>query len=169
MAANTLSAFIITLSDRAAQGIYEDVSGREIENLLGKYMLENGLNCYIQRKVIADEAILLKELFQKQADHKIDFIFTTGGTGIGPRDITPDVIRPLLTKEIPGIMEVIRVKYGLQFPAASLSRSIAGVAGKSLVYCLPGNPKAVAEYMNEILKTLMHCYRMMHGESNHQD
>lgn len=166
MAEPTLSAVIITLSDRASQGKYEDISGAELEILLSKYLSDNNWGCSVQRKLIPDNALLLKEVFEDAVSNKIDFIFTTGGTGIGPRDITPDVIRPLLTKEIPGIMEVVRVKYGLQFPTAALSRSIAGVAGQSLVYCLPGNPKAVREYMDEILKTLRHCYRMLHGEGH---
>ncbi len=157
------SALIITLSDRASQGIYEDISGLELEKMLGSYMCGIDKVCCIQRKVIPDEAEQLTKVFQEALNNETDFIFTTGGTGIGPRDITPDIIRPLLSKEIPGIVEVVRVRYGLQFPAAALSRSIAGVAGKSLVYCLPGNPKAVKEYMEEILKTLLHCHKMLRG------
>lgn len=163
MLKNPFSALIITLSDRASQGTYEDISGLELEKMLGSYMCGIDTVCSIQRKIIPDEAEQLTKVFQDAITDETDFIFTTGGTGIGPRDITPDIIRPLLSKEIPGIMEVIRVKYGLQFPAAALSRSIAGVSGKSLVYCLPGNPKAVKEYMEEILKTLLHCHKMLHG------
>jgi len=161
-----LSALLITLSDRASQGIYDDQSGSELEKMLGSFLSEKDIVCCIQRKIIPDEAGMLKAVFQEALVNEVDFIFTTGGTGIGPRDITPDVIRPFLSKEIPGIMEVIRVKYGLQFPAAALSRSIAGVAGQSLVYCLPGNPKAVKEYMDEILKTLIHCHKMLQGEGH---
>lgn len=76
---------------------------------------------------------------------------------------------PMLTKQIPGIMELIRVKYGLQFASAALSRSVAGVANKSLVYCLPGSPKAVVEYMSEITKTIFHCHKMLHGSSDHNN
>ena len=98
---------------------------------------------------------------------KVDIIFTTGGTGIGPRDITPDVIKKLIDKEIPGIMEMIRIKYGMQFPNALLSRSIAGVAGKTLLYALPGNPKAVKEYCDEIFKTVEHSFRMLYNIDEH--
>ncbi len=96
-------------------------------------------------------------------DDEYDFIFTTGGTGIGPRDITPDVIRPLLDREIPGIMDHIRIKYGTALPQALLSRSVAGVIAKTQVYALPGSPKAVEEYLAEILKILIHATLMVHG------
>jgi molybdopterin adenylyltransferase len=91
MISPTLSAFIITLSDRASQGIYEDQSGSELEKMLGSYMSDKNLACCIQRKIIPDEASLLNEVFQEALVNEIDFIFTAGGTGIGSRDIAPDV------------------------------------------------------------------------------
>jgi molybdenum cofactor synthesis domain-containing protein len=97
-----------------------------------------------------------------------DILFTTGGTGIGPRDITPEVVRPMLDKEIPGIMEMIRVKYGMMMPNALLSRSFAGTLSNGLIYALPGNPKAVSEYMTEILPTLEHSLMMLHGIDKHK-
>lgn len=162
-----LKALIITLSDRASRGDYEDTSGAGLEKTLTGYLKNNDCEYEIVRKVIPDEAEILRALLLNSIADRTDFIFTTGGTGIGVRDITPDVVRPLLSKEIPGIMEVIRVKYGQLFPAAALSRSIAGVASQSLVYCLPGNPKAVAEYMDEILKTLLHCYQLINNQHTH--
>ena len=94
-------------------------------------------------------------------------MITTGGTGIGPRDFTHDVVRRLLDKEIPGIMEFIRIKYGTDKPAALLSRSVAGVMGKSLIFTLPGSLKAVNEYMAEISTSLMHMIHMLHGLDSH--
>ena len=96
-----------------------------------------------------------------------DVIFTTGGTGIGPRDFTPETVRSILDKEIPGIMELIRVKYGMEKPAALLSRGVAGVAGKTLIYTLPGSVKAVSEYCNEILPTIEHSMYMIEGIDSH--
>ena len=98
-----------------------------------------------------------------------NIIFTTGGTGIGPRDITVETIIPLLTKEIPGIMEYIRVKYGSEKPNALLSRGVAGLIGTTLIYTLPGSVKAVNEYMEEIFKTLMHALQMIYGIDSHQE
>ncbi|HLD45162.1 MAG TPA: molybdopterin-binding protein, partial [bacterium] len=96
-----------------------------------------------------------------------DLVFTTGGTGIGPRDLTPDVVLPLLDKTVPGIMESIRFKYGQNLPSALLSRSVAGVMGTCLVYTLPGSVRAVSEYLAEILKTLPHSLLMLWGIDAH--
>ena len=94
-------------------------------------------------------------------------MITTGGTGIGPKDFTPDVIRPMLDKEIPGLMDHIRLKYGAEKPNALISRSIAGVMGNTLVFALPGSVKAVNEYMEEILKSFWHMIYMLHGIDSH--
>ncbi len=107
----------------------------------------------VETVILPDDADKLERQIRKYVQEKTDIIFTTGGTGLGPRDITPDVIRPLLSKEIPGIMEMIRVKYGMQFPNALVSRSIAGLIGETLIYALPGSPKAAREYAEEIFKT----------------
>jgi molybdenum cofactor synthesis domain-containing protein len=96
-----------------------------------------------------------------------NIILTTGGTGIGPRDITVETVIPLLTKEIPGIMEFIRIKYGTEKPNALLSRGVAGITGKSLIYTLPGSLRAVEEYMTEIVKTLKHTIYMQYGVDKH--
>lgn len=162
------TALVLTLSDRASKGIYEDKSGEVIVGQLNSYFENASAKASIQKEIIPDDAITLQQLLEKHIALQTDFIITTGGTGIGPRDITPEVVKPLLTKEIPGIMEVIRVKYGLQFASAALSRSIAGIADKSMIYCLPGSPKAVSEYMDEILKTLLHCHKMIHGSDDHK-
>jgi len=101
-------------------------------------------------------------------DKKFDIVITTGGTGISPRDITPDIVKTLLDKEIPGIMESIRMKYGQQKSAALLSRSIAGVMGHSLVFTLPGSVRAVNEYLEEITKGLKHMIYMINQIDSHQ-
>ncbi|MBN2806642.1 MAG: hypothetical protein JXR22_08275, partial [Prolixibacteraceae bacterium] len=93
--------------------------------------------------------------------------FTTGGTGIGERDITPEVVKAAIDKEIPGIMEHIRTKYGGQKPSALLSRGVAGVIGKMLVFTLPGSPGAIKDYCSEIFRVLDHAYLMLHGIDGH--
>jgi len=158
---------IITLSDRASKGIYEDKSGPLLKKLSEEFFAGVGRKVVIENSIIPDDEAQLKSLLQLSVDNNDDIIFTTGGTGIGPRDITPDVIKSLLDKEIPGIMEMIRVKYGMQFPNALISRSIAGVAGKTLIYALPGNPKAVKEYSDEIFKTVEHSFRMLYNIDEH--
>jgi molybdopterin adenylyltransferase len=153
---------IITLSDRASEGVYEDKSGPFLAQYLQQYFEENGRSVSINREIIPDEADQLKKLVNESVRIADDFLFTTGGTGLGPRDITPDVLKSMFEKEIPGIMEMIRMKYGTQYPNALVSRSVAGLIGNTLVYALPGSPKAVKEYADEILKTVEHSLRMIH-------
>jgi molybdenum cofactor synthesis domain-containing protein len=158
---------IITLSDRASRGEYKDESGPLLEKLTGTFFESGGRKTEIQCSIIPDEFSELTQLLEQFRKEKVEVVFTTGGTGIGPRDITPGVVKPLLTKEIPGIMELIRVKYGMHFPNALISRGLAGVMDESLVYTLPGSPKAVSEYAGEIFPTLEHSFRMLHQIDMH--
>ncbi len=153
---------VITLSDRAFKGIYKDKSGKIIEQRVKDFWDNNGRLSEIDYTLIPDNEEKLKEVINDAVNSNFDFIFTTGGTGIGPKDITPDVVKPMFDKEIPGIMDLIRMKYGAEKPAALISRSVAGLINQSLVYCLPGSTKAVNEYMDEILKTLEHSLYMIH-------
>lgn len=163
----TFHATVITLSDRASIGEYVDKSGPEIIGLLEKYFTVSGRRIKVEYHLIPDNSEKLLTLVKKSVLEKKDIIITTGGTGIAPKDITPDTIKPLLDKEIPGIMEMIRMKYGSKIPGALLSRSIAGTIGSSLIYTLPGSVKAVEEYMNEILQTLSHLINTLHGLDSH--
>lgn len=158
---------IITLSDRASAGEYADKSGPQIRNLTEKFL--SGINRPTEFKhhLIPDNPERLTMLVKNSIQEGADVVFITGGTGIGPRDFTPETVRPLLDKEIPGIMELIRVKYGMEKPAALLSRGIAGVSGKTLIYCLPGSVKAATEYCNEILPTIEHSIYMIEGIDSH--
>jgi len=157
---------IITLSDRAYRGEYNDLSGPAIRKQLEEFFSEQQWKCTIKSSLIPDDAAMLKGIIQPVL-LSADLIFTTGGTGIGPRDITVETVRPLLEKEIPGIMEFIRVKYGAEKPFALLSRGIAGIAGNALIFTLPGSVKAVGEYMTEILRTLKHTILMKYGIDTH--
>ena len=125
-----------------------------------------GWSCNIRVILIPDEMVLLKNVLI-DAGENCNIIITTGGTGIGPRDITVETVAPLLSKEIPGIMEFIRIKYGSEKPGALLSRGVAGITGRSLIYTLPGSVRAVEEYMDEILKTLKHTIYMQYGIDKH--
>ena len=153
---------VITLSDRASQGIYADKSGKEIEKRVTEFWKSEKRLSNIDYKLIPDNAEMLEQAIRQAVENGSDFIFTTGGTGIGPKDITPDIVKPMFDKEIPGIMDLIRIKYGSEKPAALISRSVAGVIGKTLVYCLPGSTKAVNEYLDEILKTVKHSLYMIY-------
>ncbi len=160
-------AMVITLSDRASSGEYEDISGPRITELLETHFKITNSQSLIVNRLIPDDSHKLEELLNKAKEELVDIVITTGGTGIGPRDFTPDVVKSLLDKEIPGIMEMIRMKYGAEKPTALTSRSVAGVMGKSLVFTLPGSVRAVNEYMAEICKSLMHLVYMLHGLDTH--
>ncbi|MHC4886318.1 MAG: molybdenum cofactor synthesis domain-containing protein [Planctomycetota bacterium] len=162
-----LRASVITLSDRAASGEYEDRSGPEIVALLAEHFAASKRRVEVGTEVLPDDAAALEASLRRKVEAGARILITTGGTGIGPRDITPDVVKPLLDREIPGIMEMIRVKYGATIPSALLSRSVAGVMDEALVFTLPGSPKAVREYMAEILKPLNHALDMLKGLDTH--
>ena len=155
---------IITLSDRASKGIYADLSGPKIrERLLAHY---EGREVVVNIEVIPDDKDMLLNSLERAAASGADAIFTTGGTGVGPRDITPEVVTQFADKLLPGIMDHIRLKYGQINPNALLSRSVAAVKEKTLIYSLPGSVRAVDEYMNEILITIDHLFKMLYGEGH---
>ncbi len=158
---------VITLSDRASTGEYDDRSGPAIKRFLEGHfgLLKRGIRT--DNVIMPDDKVKLRDLLERSCRGQYDFIITTGGTGVGVRDICPDVIRPMLDKEIPGIMEMIRVKYGAGKPNALLSRGVAGLMGSAFVYTLPGSVRAVNEYMTEIVKTMDHLLYMYHGIDAH--
>jgi molybdopterin adenylyltransferase len=161
-----IEVMVITLSDRASRGEYKDLSGPRINEMISGFFAEKGWKYNVTTKVIPDDGVMLSDLLI-YSFVRYNIIFTTGGTGIGPKDITVDTVMPLLTKEIPGVMDYIRVKYGSQNPGALLSRSVAGIAGKALIYTLPGSVRAVEEYMTEIIRTLKHTLEMQYGIDTH--
>lgn len=158
---------VITLSDRASRGEYEDRSGPRIAELTYEYFWSNDFAVDIEHTIIPDDPEALRVLLEKAEDSQVDVVITTGGTGIGPRDFTPDVVKDVIDMEIPGIMESIRIKYGTEKPNALLSRGVAGVMTNTLVYTLPGSVRAVNEYLAEVFKTLKHLIYMLHGIDAH--
>jgi molybdopterin adenylyltransferase len=153
---------VITLSDRAFKGEYEDLSGPEIVRMLKEF--NSGID--VETVVIPDDAKMLKDELKKAKTSELTAVFTTGGTGIGPRDITPEIVSEVCDKMVNGIMDMIRIKYGTDKPNALLSRSVAGLMGNTLVYALPGSVKAVREYMTEILRSFDHAVKMVKGEGH---
>jgi len=155
-----LKILLLTMSDRAYQGIYKDRAGMKVEEILSCFAKEKNWQIETNRLILPDEKTELKAVLKKSI-HQYDVIFTLGGTGIGSRDITPEVVAPFCEKQMPGIMENIRIKYGAHNPMARLSRSIAGIHHQTQLYTLPGSVKATTEYMTEILTTLEHSVFMI--------
>jgi molybdenum cofactor synthesis domain-containing protein len=158
---------IITLSDRASRGEYEDRSGPLIRTLLEDFFRKTKWRAQIDMCLLPDDAGRLEKQLRADSDAGVDVIVTTGGTGVGPRDFTPDVIASLADKIIPGIMDYIRIEFGRENPNALLSRSVAAVIKRTLVYALPGSVRAVREYMGEILKTMEHLIFTLHALDRH--
>lgn len=162
-----IKALVITLSDRAYKGVYEDKSGPLCTKILSEFFDSYKRHHAIENVIMPDDKEMLEKTLEEAKGKNYDIIITTGGTGLGKRDITPDVVKPFLDKEIPGIMDHVRLKYGAEKPNALISRSIAGVMDETLVYVLPGSVKAVNEYLNEIKPTIEHSLRMIHGVDMH--
>ncbi|MBI5245344.1 MAG: MOSC domain-containing protein [Elusimicrobia bacterium] len=154
---------VITLSDRASAGVYEDLSGPRVRELLTAFLSDRRWHPEFDCALIPDSKAALGKALRKAVQAGSDIVFTTGGTGIGLRDITPEVVEGFADKLIPGVMDSIRLKHGDRLPSALLSRSVAAVKGRTLIYALPGSVKAVTEYMAELTLSMEHALAMLHG------
>lgn len=142
---------IITASDKGAAGERQDISGQVIAEML-KELCE-----VAYYKIIADEkSELTKAMIEMADERKLNLILTTGGTGLSPRDVTPEATREVIDREVPGIPEAMRAKSLEITPNAMLSRAVAGLRGQTLIINLPGSPKAVRECLEVILPVLPH-------------
>jgi molybdenum cofactor synthesis domain-containing protein len=158
---------ILTLSDRAFRGEYEDRSGPKAREAIEAGLRPRRWHLAVDAQILPDDADRLRRAIREAREAGVDVLVTTGGTGVGPRDIAPETLAAACDRLIPGIMEAIRVKFGAENPRALLSRGIAGVAGTMLVYALPGSARAVEEYLGEILRTLEHLLMMIHAVDVH--
>ncbi len=153
-----LTAGVIVCSDTIASGRGEDKAGRAI---IGK--LEKNHVSILDYSVVPDEKEAIGEKVKALVAAGCNMIILTGGTGLSKRDVTPEAIRPLLDREIPGIVETIR-GYGQQrMPYSMLSRSVAGLIGKTLVLALPGSTKGASESMDAVFPAVLHIFRIIEG------
>ncbi len=160
----TIRVTILTISDSAHNGTRPDVSGPKLANHLraAGYTVQPPQILPDDRKQIS--ARLRAVIHQDQTD----VIITTGGTGVAPRDVTPEAIRDVIDREIPGFGEQMRQSGRGFTPLASLSRSLAGVAGKTLIIALPGSPKAALESLSAILELVPHVHDLLNGRTAHE-
>ena len=148
-----IHASVITISDRGSRGEREDKSGPEIMMMLRDIGLD-----IVDAKIIPDEKDQIIEALIDYADIKgIDLIITTGGTGVSPRDVTPEATLEVIDKELPGMAEAMRRESAVKTPHAMISRAVVGIRGNSLIVNLPGSPKAVRENLAVILPALKHA------------
>jgi molybdenum cofactor synthesis domain-containing protein len=151
---------ILTISDKGSRGEREDKSGPEIGRLIAS--LPARVAAY---EIIPDEEDLIYRKLVEYADEKkVDLILTTGGTGLSPRDVTPEATRRVIHREIPGIAEAIRVEGLKATPTSMLSRAVAGLRFQTLIVNLPGSPRAVRENLSYILPVLKHAIEKARGD-----
>ncbi|MHC4159610.1 MAG: MogA/MoaB family molybdenum cofactor biosynthesis protein [Planctomycetota bacterium] len=150
---------ILTVSDSCAQGKREDVSGQTIEDILVKGGFEVS-----EKKIVADNREAIANELKVLSDvADIDVVITCGGTGLGPRDITPEATNSICERIVPGLSEIIRARGWEKTKNAVLSRGITGIRGKTLIVNLPGSEKAARESLEIILDVLPHAVQMMLG------
>jgi len=154
----SLKVAVITCSDSISNGIGMDRSGEiVVENLKTHHLT------VANKKIIADDFETIQNEAKQLVSEGYQLILFTGGTGLSPRDVTPDAIRPLIERDVPGVMEAAR-DYGQQrTPYAMLSRGIAGFVGDSLIITLPGSPKGAEESMQAIFPYILHVFRVKEG------
>lgn len=155
-----ITVAVLTLSDKGSRGEREDLSGPLIEDMLKRIDAE--VKFY---EILPDEKETLIEKLIKYSE-KADLIFTTGGTGLSPRDVTPEATLEVIDRQIPGIAEAMRAEGLKKTSRAMLSRAVAGVKGRSLIINLPGSPKAVKENLAVILDVIPHAIEKIKGDSS---
>ena len=151
---------IITLSDKGSKGEREDESGRTIREMV------SAIGADVRHyEVLPDERLLIAAALASLADSGgIDLIITTGGTGVAPRDVTPEATRDVIERELPGMAEAMRAESLKKTAHAMISRSIAGIRKQTLIVNLPGSPRAVRENLAVILPALSHAVEKIKGD-----
>ena len=152
---------ILTLSDRASAGVYEDISGKAIMETLGEYLTSPWEHVY---DVIPDDQAGIEDALKRMVDEEgCCLVVTTGGTGPALRDVTPEATEAVCEKMMPGFGELMR-QTSLQYvPTAILSRQTAGIRGKSLIINLPGKPKSIRECLDAVFPAVPYCIDLIEG------
>ena len=154
-----IRAAVLTISDKASRGERVDTSGAAIAELLAT------IDATVQRSdVVPDEAERIAATLRAWADsEELDLIVTTGGTGLGPRDVTPEATAEVVERPVPGLGEVMRAEGVKHTPMAALSRGVAGVRGRCLIVNLPGSEKGVRQNLSAVLDLLPHAVELLRG------
>jgi molybdenum cofactor synthesis domain-containing protein len=153
-------AAILTVSDRGARGERADLSGPEISKIV-----EAAGMAVVERRIVPDEKEAIRRTLLEWCDNGgVDLLLTTGGTGVSPRDVTPDATREVVEKEIPGMAEVMRRRSSNLTPHAMISRAVAGIRGRTLIVNLPGSPKGARENLLVLMDALPHAIEKIRGD-----
>jgi molybdopterin adenylyltransferase len=152
---------IVTISDRARRGDYEDRSGPAIENVLREYLKNE---CVYERVVVSDDVELIAAAINRFAAQACALICTTGGTGPAPRDVTPEAIETVAAKSLPGVGEEMRrAARAAGVPTAILSRQTAAIVGRSLLVTLPGKPQSIRVCLDAVMPAIPYCIDLIGG------
>ena len=152
-----IRAAVITVSDRSFRKERSDASGPAVAEMLRSIPAE-----VVQQVVIPDEIPVIRRALLHFCDAlELDLVVTTGGTGVDPRDVTPDATRGILDREVPGMAEAMRAESLKRVPAAMLSRAVVGIRGKTLIVNLPGSPRAAVESLEAVLPALDHAVQLL--------
>jgi molybdenum cofactor synthesis domain-containing protein len=155
-------AAILTISTSVARGTREDRSGDALARLAG----EAGAQI-AARDVVADDPAAIEAVLRRHVAAAVDLIFTTGGTGLTPDDVTPEATRAVIERDAPGFAEAMRAESIRRTPMGILSRGVAGIAGRTLIVNFPGNPRAIEETFPVLAPTLTHVVETLGGRSVH--
>lgn len=162
---NPIRVAVVTISDKGSTGEREDVSGPVLADLVQHMGAE-----VVRQTVVPDERDEIAALLVTFADAMgLDLVLTTGGTGVTPRDVTPEATRTVIDREMPGLAEVLRFEGYRQTPLAVISRGVAGIRGRTLIVNLPGNPRAVRQGMETLSPILPHAVQMIRGEDTEHE
>ncbi len=157
-------AAVVTISDSSAAGGRQDLSGPSLAariEALGWTLVE--------RRLVADDiASIASVIVSLTGSNAVNLIVTTGGTGIAPRDVTPEAIRPLAPRELPGFGERMRAEGLKKTPLAPLSRSFAAVRGETLIVCVPGSPRGALDSLNAVAPLIPHAVALLAGHTTHE-
>jgi molybdenum cofactor synthesis domain-containing protein len=155
-----IKAAVLTISDKGSRGEREDKSGEVIKEKLKQIKAD-----VVQYEIVPDERDIISQKLRSFAE-KADLILTTGGTGVSPRDVTPEATKDVIEKELPGFSEAMRAESFKVTPRAIGSRAVAGIYKDTLIVNLPGSPKGVSECLDVILSTIPHVLEVAGGKTS---